>query len=69
MKRQQREGCNYEFVVDMEHENGQKEHRESKALEEKLLPNKFWDQTAELERTRKSVEKKTNLVLTSDKID
>jgi len=55
-----KKGANYEFVVDMVHENEQKEHREDKAAEEARMPADFWHSKALLDKTRRDTEHKTN---------
>ena len=64
-----KKGANYEFVVDMVHENEQKEHREAKAAEEARMPADYWHSKAQLDQARRDTERKTNQILTSNTID
>ena len=69
LKKQAKEGVNYEIVVEMPHENEQRVIREKHLQEEKELPKKFWDSACEFEKVRKETEQKTGQILTSDVID
>ena len=67
-KSQKKVGCNYEFVVDMEHENAQQVLRESKRDEERNLPTSAWATAVKVEKARKKAERTTGQILTSNNL-